>query len=252
MCGTLACDNCTCFEVANADKGTGGDGEAAGGKKKKKKGKEKKERICVRCLAKVRAVEAEKQRVKREQAARAAGSKVGVPTPSREGKLDPAVGGDFDRRYPYTLYSQESLWAIHLLIFVRSDWLEPSSAACVGGLRTEQVRTGLGNVLGNKGAVATAFTAFDTRLCFVSSHLAARATEKRNIQRAKNFSDICKKLFHGDLQFQVRREREKEREREREREREKKRRPHCMVYGVRCIVYGVSLCAACCMLSLTY
>ena len=142
MCGTLACDKCTCFEVANADKGevAGGDGEAAGGKKKKKKGKEKKERICVRCLAQVRAVEVERQRVKREQAARAAGSKVGVPTPSREGKLDPAVGGDFDRRYPYTLYSQESLWAIHLLIFIRSDWLEPSSPACVGGLRTEQVR----------------------------------------------------------------------------------------------------------------
>ena len=142
MCGTLACDKCTCFEVANADKGevAGGDGEAAGGKKKKKKGKEKKERRCVRCLAQVRAVEVERQRVKREQAARAAGSKVGVPTPSREGKLDPAVGGDFDRRYPYTLYSQESLWAIHLLIFIRSDWLEPSSPACVGGLRTEQVR----------------------------------------------------------------------------------------------------------------
>ena len=74
------------------------------------------------------------------------------------------------------------MWAIHLLVFVRSDWLDASSAAMVHQVRGASVKTGLGNVLGNKGAAAMQVTIFETKLCFVSAHLAARATEKRLLQ----------------------------------------------------------------------
>ena len=53
---------------------------------------------------------------------------------------------------PYSCLCASSMWAIHVLIFVRTSLLPLFSQ-----LRSETKRTGLGNVLGNKGAVGVSF-----------------------------------------------------------------------------------------------
>ena len=55
--------------------------------------------------------------------------------------------------------------------------------------------------MGNKGGVAISFTLYETSLCFVSSHLAARA--ERVLIRNRNFSDIVDGLQMGGSAFDI-------------------------------------------------
>ena len=50
--------------------------------------------------------------------------------------------------------------------------------------------TGLGGVVGNKGAVAVSLRLRDTALCFVNAHLAARP--ERVEERNSNFAGVCR------------------------------------------------------------
>ena len=55
--------------------------------------------------------------------------------------------------------------------------------------------TGIGGVIGNKGAVGITLTINDTSLCFVLVHFAARA--ERLEQRKNNFHEITRDLALG-------------------------------------------------------
>ena len=108
-----------------------------------------------------------------------------------------------------------SLLAIRLVVFVRRQhWnkvtnVEKASEATGIGIlshththNTHNARTHytskstlfVGNVIGNKGGVGISFHFYETRLCFVNSHLAARIDETRNKQRFQNYRDIVKGL----------------------------------------------------------
>lgn len=55
----------------------------------------------------------------------------------------------------------------------------------VGNVEECTVPCGIGDVLGNKGGVAIGMTVDDTRLCFILSHLAARADEGNPTKRPR-------------------------------------------------------------------
>ena len=54
------------------------------------------------------------------------------------------------------------------------------------------VKTGLGNRVGNKGAVAIRFLLHATSICFVCAHLAAH--QSRVAERNSDFQEIVKKV----------------------------------------------------------
>ena len=86
---------------------------------------------------------------------------------------------------------QVYLWAINMTIIVRKC-LVPR----ITNIQTAHEACGLGNVLGNKGGCAIGFTLQnDTRICFASSHFAARFT--RLGLRGKNYRQIVRKLRLG-------------------------------------------------------
>ena len=91
----------------------------------------------------------------------------------------------------YKLLSMKSMWAIHLIIFVKSEHMLD-----ITEVQTSNVATGLLGKLGNKGAVGCGFVyRAVNRFAFVSSHLAARAT--RIPERESNFVDIVAHLKLG-------------------------------------------------------
>lgn len=91
----------------------------------------------------------------------------------------------------YDLVATSSLWGIHCIVVVLKT-LMPR----ISHVHTSKEATGLGNVLGNKGGAAVAFTIQeDTRVAFVVTHLAARVT--RVMQRGQNYSQIVRKLRLG-------------------------------------------------------
>jgi hypothetical protein len=87
----------------------------------------------------------------------------------------------------------------------------------VSNLDKATVATGVGGVIGNKGAVAISLSVFETKLCFVGCHLAAR--EERVLDRNENYREILRGIklcqpfdvmncFHhlfwlGDLNYRV-------------------------------------------------
>ena len=91
----------------------------------------------------------------------------------------------------YQLLSMKSMWAIHLIIFVKSELILE-----ITEVQTSNVATGLLGKLGNKGAVGCGFVyRAVNRFAFVSSHLAARVT--RIPERESNFMDIVSGLKLG-------------------------------------------------------
>lgn len=67
-----------------------------------------------------------------------------------------------------------------------------------GDISEDSVACGIGEILGNKGAVALSFRVLDSSLCFISCHLAARAEKIQ--QRQANYRKIVNSL-HMDKQF---------------------------------------------------
>ncbi|PJF16603.1 hypothetical protein PSACC_03561 [Paramicrosporidium saccamoebae] len=64
------------------------------------------------------------------------------------------------------LVSQKNMVGLMMAVFA-------DPALCIGMVSHEMVKTGLGGLHGNKGAIVTRLTIDDTSLCFVNCHLAA-------------------------------------------------------------------------------
>jgi len=79
----------------------------------------------------------------------------------------------------------QTLWGIRIVLFVK-----PEHSKKITHLQCSQVRTGIGNVAGNKGAVGVSFYFGSLSLCFISSHLTS-GIEKCH-RRNQNYYDILK------------------------------------------------------------
>jgi len=81
----------------------------------------------------------------------------------------------------YVRLAQRSLWQIRYVLFVRSQ-LVPS----VSNLQENMLTTGVGGIVGDKGALGVSFQFNHTSICFVTCHLAAHqeawATRNANMQ----------------------------------------------------------------------
>lgn len=111
-----------------------------------------------------------------------------------------------------------SLWAIRLVIFIRKDWFFD-----VSNLSSTIVRTGIGGMMGNKGANLISFGLRHTRFSFVNCHLAAHQSKVKsrneNIQAivqqslgfnsdsSKNRVDVCSNSHYvfwmGDMNYRI-------------------------------------------------
>ena len=86
--------------------------------------------------------------------------------------------------------AQENMAATTLSVFVHKSIFHKVS--CV---EVSTVPCGLGGVLLNKGAVGVALHLFKSRMCFVSSHLAAH--QHKAVKRHNDFHRITSELFQG-------------------------------------------------------
>eukprot|EP00002_Diphylleia_rotans_P009086 TRINITY_DN190_c0_g2_i1.p1 TRINITY_DN190_c0_g2~~TRINITY_DN190_c0_g2_i1.p1 ORF type:complete len:706 (+),score=134.12 TRINITY_DN190_c0_g2_i1:91-2208(+) len=94
----------------------------------------------------------------------------------------------------YCLLHENNLWGIRLTLFVHKKHVEHISF-----LESGTEATGIGNVLGNKGGVGAFFYLYETPICFINSHLAAR--KDRIVERGLNYRDILRglRLGHKDV-----------------------------------------------------
>ncbi|XP_062855895.1 inositol polyphosphate phosphatase-like 1b [Trichomycterus rosablanca] len=88
----------------------------------------------------------------------------------------------------------QSLWNIRLAVFVK-----PEHEGRIGHVNTASVKTGLGNTLGNKGAVGISFLFNGTSMGFVNCHLTSGS--EKALRRNQNFQDILRLLSLGDRQL---------------------------------------------------
>ena len=95
----------------------------------------------------------------------------------------------------YAIAGQIAHWEMRLIVFARVKWLQ-GAERCINRVRTTHASTGIGGVLGNKGAVVVKFDFGSTSLCFVSCHLAAHAPKllQRNQNCQQILSDTRKQL----------------------------------------------------------
>ncbi|KAM9833080.1 inositol polyphosphate phosphatase-like 1b isoform X1 [Syngnathus typhle] len=85
----------------------------------------------------------------------------------------------------------QSLWNMRLAVFVK-----PEHESRVSHVSTASVKTGLGNTLGNKGAVGVSFHVNGTSFGFVNCHLTSGSDKV--LRRNQNFVDILRLLSLGD------------------------------------------------------
>ncbi|GAA5923788.1 uncharacterized protein JCM15063_003766 [Sporobolomyces koalae] len=144
---------------------------------------------------------------------------------SRAPSIHGSISGDNRRRKgPYVLVEKERLMGIYIAVFVAR-----SCEDLIGGVSKSRVPAGLiGGRLGNKGGVAVSLHLANSRLLFVSAHLAAHASaieiRKANVlkileeiavddfwqtsgklgPKPKNLSDrFDQAFFLGDLNFRL-------------------------------------------------
>jgi hypothetical protein len=89
----------------------------------------------------------------------------------------------------YLLVAKHHLMEIKLLLFVHRK-----HRTRIGKTESTSEATGIGNVVGNKGAVAVKLVLDDTTFCFVSSHLAAHEGTKFLQQRNADVEEIMRNL----------------------------------------------------------
>jgi endonuclease/exonuclease/phosphatase family metal-dependent hydrolase len=89
----------------------------------------------------------------------------------------------------YSLVAKHHLMEIKLMVFIHRKHL-----GRVGKVSVVSEATGIGNVVGNKGAVAVRMELDDTSLCFISSHLAAHEGAKFLQHRNENVLEIMRSL----------------------------------------------------------
>ncbi|XP_077387269.1 inositol polyphosphate phosphatase-like 1b isoform X1 [Festucalex cinctus] len=85
----------------------------------------------------------------------------------------------------------QSLWNMRLAVFVK-----PEHESRISHVSTASVKTGLGNTLGNKGAVGVSFHFSGTSFGFVNCHLTSGS--EKVLRRNQNFVDILRLLSLGD------------------------------------------------------
>ncbi|XP_056625457.1 inositol polyphosphate phosphatase-like 1b isoform X2 [Triplophysa dalaica] len=88
----------------------------------------------------------------------------------------------------------QCLWNIKLAVFVK-----PEHEGCISLVNTASVKTGLGNTLGNKGAVGISLLFNGTSMGFVNCHLTSGSDKA--LRRNHNFQDILKLLSLGEKQL---------------------------------------------------
>ncbi|XP_054453301.1 LOW QUALITY PROTEIN: inositol polyphosphate phosphatase-like 1b [Anoplopoma fimbria] len=88
----------------------------------------------------------------------------------------------------------QSLWNMRLAVFVK-----PEHESRISHVNTASVRTGLGNTLGNKGAIGVSFLFNGTSFGFVNCHLTSGS--EKVLRRNQNFVDILRLLSLGDKQL---------------------------------------------------
>ncbi|KAI3351631.1 hypothetical protein L3Q82_020466 [Scortum barcoo] len=101
------------------------------------------------------------------------------------------------RSYTHIDFKQvavQSLWNMRLAVFVR-----PEHESRISHVNTASVRTGLGNTLGNKGAVGVSFLFNGTSFGFVNCHLTSGSDKV--LRRNQNFVDILRLLSLGEKQL---------------------------------------------------
>uniref|UniRef100_A0A669DC06 phosphatidylinositol-3,4,5-trisphosphate 5-phosphatase n=1 Tax=Oreochromis niloticus TaxID=8128 RepID=A0A669DC06_ORENI len=101
------------------------------------------------------------------------------------------------RSYTHIDFKQvavQSLWNIRLAVFVK-----PEHESRISHVNTASVKTGLGNTLGNKGAVGVSFHFNGTSFGFVNCHLTSGSDKV--LRRNQNFVDILRLLSLGDKQL---------------------------------------------------
>ncbi|XP_034545218.1 inositol polyphosphate phosphatase-like 1b isoform X2 [Notolabrus celidotus] len=101
------------------------------------------------------------------------------------------------RSYTHIDFKQvavQSLWNMRLAVFVK-----PEHGSRISHVNTASVKTGLGNTLGNKGAVGISFLLCGTSFGFVNCHLTSGS--EKVIRRNQNFVDILRLLSLGDRQL---------------------------------------------------
>ncbi|CAH1781564.1 unnamed protein product [Owenia fusiformis] len=89
-----------------------------------------------------------------------------------------------------------SLWGIKLIALCKPEHLHR-----ISHIQTDNVKTGIANALGNKGAVGLSFHFNGTSFCFINSHLTSGS--EKNHRRNQNFRDILKGLNLGGTKSKV-------------------------------------------------
>lgn len=107
----------------------------------------------------------------------------------------------------YRLLSSVTLCAIHLVIFYKEKY-----SYYLSDVKTNYVKTGGGNLFGNKGAVGVGFKLFGISFMVINCHLAAlfNKSEQRNLDYKrcienmnKNYNSIDFIVFMGDLNYRL-------------------------------------------------
>ncbi|XP_076148622.1 inositol polyphosphate phosphatase-like 1b isoform X2 [Alosa pseudoharengus] len=94
----------------------------------------------------------------------------------------------------YRQVAVQSLWNIRLAVFVR-----PEHENRITQVNSANVKTGLGNALGSKGAVGISFLFNGTSFGFVNCHLTSGS--EKALRRNQNFLDVLRLLSLGDRQL---------------------------------------------------
>ena len=107
----------------------------------------------------------------------------------------------------YVLIASEALCAIHLVIFARATLIKHISK-----VKTNNVKTGVKNLLGNKGAIGISFNVFNISIMIINCHLAALQgrSDQRNIdfercvtQMDSNYQNFDFIILMGDLNYRL-------------------------------------------------
>eukprot|EP01104_Vermistella_antarctica_P017273 TRINITY_DN6095_c0_g1_i1.p1 TRINITY_DN6095_c0_g1~~TRINITY_DN6095_c0_g1_i1.p1 ORF type:complete len:1127 (+),score=247.22 TRINITY_DN6095_c0_g1_i1:338-3718(+) len=87
----------------------------------------------------------------------------------------------------YIKVAGHSLLQMRLVVYVHRKHFY-----AISRVRKTHVATGIGGVIGNKGGVGVSLYFHETRLCFISTHLAAHVDHSRLLQRNQQIKDIIR------------------------------------------------------------